>query len=122
MAAVRRPYVVDPRLPVGAHVAETDPAHPNMITRNLLVVQNQAVADTKYDVLRPKRVYESFAAGAGATAGYWRRYGAAVLLPILLYIMLNTRQFAVKVVCAFVGIFVLHDSTRRLEATMRCPA
>lgn len=120
--AVRNTYTVDPRLPVGEHVSETDPAHPNMVTRNLLIVQNQAVADTKYDVVRPKRVYEPFGDNTKTLTAVWQQYRfyiLSALLAVLLYGMLNTRQFAIKVVYAFVGIWVLHTITERLEKSMR---
>lgn len=111
-----RTFVVDPRLPVGAHVSETDPAHPNMVTRNLLLVQNQAVADTKYDILRPKRI--------AATEGFQMQSVLSsplvhvVLLAAFLYIALNTRHFAVKVACAFLAILILHRLTSRMEESM----
>jgi hypothetical protein len=120
--AVRNTYTVDPRLPVGEHVSETDPAHPNMVTRNLLIVQNQAVADTKYDVVRPKRVYEPFGSSNTTMTAAWQQYRfyiLSALLPAILYGMLNTRQFAIKVVYAFAGIWLLHAITERLEESMR---
>ena len=43
-------FSVDPRLPVSSTVSEDDPNHPKNVVRNMLVVQNQTTADTKYDV------------------------------------------------------------------------
>lgn len=53
-------YTVDPRLPVHPDVNRKDPAHPNNLIRNMHYIQNQAVADAKYDTIPPERVFESF--------------------------------------------------------------
>lgn len=49
-------FHVDSRLPVSSDVSETDPNHPKNIFKNSLMVQNQASADTKYDISPPPRV------------------------------------------------------------------
>ena len=43
-------FTVDSRLPVSSSLAETDPTHPKNVVKNMLVLQNQTTADTKYDV------------------------------------------------------------------------
>jgi len=43
-------YTVDSRLPVSANQSESDPNHPKNVVKNMMVVQNQTTADTKYDV------------------------------------------------------------------------
>jgi hypothetical protein len=52
----RQTFVFDTRLPVGENVSERDPAHPKNVMRNAAIIQNQAMADTKYDIYPPKRV------------------------------------------------------------------
>jgi hypothetical protein len=54
-------FAVDASIPVSKDVSRNDPAHPSNVVKGLLEVQNQAVADTKYDAFPPKRIYESFA-------------------------------------------------------------
>jgi hypothetical protein len=44
-------YTVDARLPVSPNTPKDDPSHPNNVVKNMLVVQNQTNADTKYDVV-----------------------------------------------------------------------
>ena len=43
-------FVFDNRLPVSENLPLSDPTHPKNVLRNALIVQNQAVADTKYDI------------------------------------------------------------------------
>lgn len=49
-------FHMDSRLPVSPNVSESDPSNPKNVTKNLLVTQNQATADTKYDIYPPTRV------------------------------------------------------------------
>lgn len=42
-------YNVDPRLPIGDGLNESDPAHPKNVIKNLLQTQNQATTDSYYD-------------------------------------------------------------------------
>jgi hypothetical protein len=53
-------YTVDPRIPINPDVSRKDPAHPNNLIRDMQYIQNQAVADAKYDTIPPERVYEAF--------------------------------------------------------------
>jgi len=55
-AAPVQTFHVDSRLPVSSDMPDTDPRHPKNILRNALMVQNQAAADTKYDIYPPPRV------------------------------------------------------------------
>jgi hypothetical protein len=43
-------YTVDARLPVSKGTSENDPNHPKNVIKNMLEVQQQTAADTKYDV------------------------------------------------------------------------
>jgi len=49
-------FHVDSRLPVSENVSDTDPSNPKNIVKSTLIVQNQATADTKYDIYPPPRV------------------------------------------------------------------
>jgi hypothetical protein len=49
-------FHVDSRLPISDKVSESDPSHPKNIIRSTLIIQNQATADTKYDIYPPPRI------------------------------------------------------------------
>lgn len=49
-------FALDSRLPIPAGMTEDDPKHPKNVMRNAMIVQNQAVADTKYDPYPPSRI------------------------------------------------------------------
>lgn len=56
MAPTKKIFHVDSRLPVGQNVDPNDPSHPVNITRNNIAVQDQAAADSKYDIQPAQRV------------------------------------------------------------------
>ena len=47
--------IIDPRLPK-PQLPESDPAYPPNLVRNITMIMNQAVADTKYDIIPPPRI------------------------------------------------------------------
>jgi hypothetical protein len=49
-------FALDSRLPVPEGMSDSDPSHPANVMRNAQIVQNQAVADTKYDPYPPPRL------------------------------------------------------------------
>lgn len=49
-------FALDSRLPVPDGMSDSDPNHPANVMRNAQIVQNQAVADTKYDPYPPPRL------------------------------------------------------------------
>jgi hypothetical protein len=49
-------FAVDSRLPIPDGMAENDPTHPKNVMRDAAIVQNQAIADTKYDPYPPPRI------------------------------------------------------------------
>jgi hypothetical protein len=56
MAAIIQSYTVDSRLPVPTGITPNDPTHPANLVRNMIMMQNQAVADSMYDPYPPKRI------------------------------------------------------------------
>lgn len=60
MATPVQTFHVDSRLPVSDKTDPSDPNHPKNVVRNALMIQNQASADTKYDIYPPPRVDEGF--------------------------------------------------------------
>jgi hypothetical protein len=49
-------FALDSRLPVPDGMSDSDPNHPAKVMRDAQIVQNQAVADTKYDPYPPPRL------------------------------------------------------------------
>ena len=116
MAAIRKTYVVDSRLPVSPNTSESDPTHPRMITRNILMVQNQAVADRKYDIVTPARIFEGFAPAAVMTDPRWKfAIGVGIVFAIL-YVILRVQHQSVQIALAICAILVLHSMVLLLDS------
>jgi hypothetical protein len=49
-------FAVDSRLPIPDGMSDNDPTHPKNVMRDAAIVQNQAIADTKYDPYPPPRI------------------------------------------------------------------
>jgi hypothetical protein len=47
--------VLDPRFPIPDSLSKNDPSHPLQLVKTATMVQNQAAADTKYDLPVPER-------------------------------------------------------------------
>jgi hypothetical protein len=56
-------FSVDSRLPIPDDMELSNPSHPRNVTKNAIVVRDQAKADTKYDPYPPPRIYENFQSG-----------------------------------------------------------
>ena len=65
-------FAMDSRLPVPDNMSPSDPAHPRNVTRNSVIIQNQAAADTKYDPYPPPRVDENFVGSSYSHKHYTR--------------------------------------------------
>ncbi len=46
---------LDPRFPIPESLSSNDPSHPMNLVKTATEVQNQAAADTKYDIPTPER-------------------------------------------------------------------
>lgn len=106
-------FVFDARLPVGDSMNSADPAHPRNVMRNAAIVQNQALADTKYDIYPPPRV-EAFTAAVCNTDGVM--LGLSVLAGLAAIIAVFYIQHKVmRVVCIAVAIMSIHYAIGKLE-------
>ncbi len=56
-------FSVDSRLPIPDDMELSNPSHPRNVTKNAIIVRDQAKADTKYDPYPPPRIYENFQSG-----------------------------------------------------------
>ena len=117
-----RSFIYDARLPVSPTTSESDPTHPKNLMRKALIIQNQAVADTKYDIIPPPRV-EGFAglarsAGSGAflrsIEDKWLRMLIGILIIGFILIFITTNRY-VRGAMAIGLIFVIHQIVKRLE-------
>lgn len=52
----KKTFFMDARLPVSESTSSDDPSHPKNVSRGMLIIQNQASADTKYDIYPPPRI------------------------------------------------------------------
>ena len=105
-------FVFDTRLPVSSNVADNDPSHPKNVMRNALIVQNQASADTKYDIYPPKRI-EGFALRPSQD----RVYIIAAILAVIvgITISINVENMIVRLLLIFIVIYSIHYLVGRLQ-------
>ena len=52
----KKTFIFDARLPVSEETTADNPNHPKNLSRGMVLVSNQALADTKYDIYPPPRV------------------------------------------------------------------
>ncbi len=104
----RQTFVFDTRLPVSSNVSENDPSHPKNVMRNALIVQNQAAADTKYDIYPPKRV-EGF-------ANQQRTYVIAAILAVIVGITISIRinSMILRILLILIVVYSIHYLVDRL--------
>jgi hypothetical protein len=88
-------FSVDSRLPIPDDMDLSDPSHPRNVTRNAIMVQQQAKADTKYDPQPPARIYEGFQ--SGILAVFLPNYEPHPLLVILCFFVLFAITFRVVI-------------------------
>jgi hypothetical protein len=100
--------IVDTRLPIST-AAPNDPANPRNLIRNLIAVQAQANADTKYDIIPPPRV-EGFADSSRTM--FWLACTVAI---VAIVVAIYARVFYVKLVFAVLAIYALHYAAGKLE-------
>ena len=106
---------MDPRLPVSEHSSEDDPNHPKNVCKGMVMLHNQALADTKYDIQPPPRVAESF---ANPKPNPWRfqflLFAVGVTLSIAIISQSNVVKLASIVVlmfCIKYAVYILENRT-----------
>lgn len=113
-------YHVDPRLPIGNGVDDSDPSHPKNIIKNLLQTQNQATADSYYDN-KPQRlpagVTEPFDAVITDPAKTRRIFLISAILGIILCLVFVNKasNLFVKIAIVLVMVICIHYLLSRLE-------
>lgn len=107
----RQTFVFDTRLPVSSNVSENDPSHPKNVMRNALIVQNQASADTKYDIYPPKRV-EGFI----TQEQQQRAYVIAAILAVIVGITISIRveNMIIRILLILIVVYSIHYLVDRL--------
>jgi hypothetical protein len=100
--------IVDTRLPL-SNAAPNDPANPKNVVRNLMAVQAQTNADTKYDITPPPRV-EGFDNKSGKM--FWIACAVAIAA---IAVAIYARVFYIKVAFAVLAIYALHYAAGKLE-------
>lgn len=82
---------LDPRFPVPDSMDTTDPSHPLQLVRSGIEVQNQAAADSKYDLQTPERFKR------GAKEGFSNPFAGIgdILLAVVLLVFVGFIWMAV---------------------------
>lgn len=111
----KQTFVFDTRLPVGENVSERDPAHPKNVMRNAIIIQNQAMADTKYDIYPPKRI-EAFSVQIPHT----RIFTIAAILAVIVGITISMRvqNMIIRIFSILVVVYSLHYIVAKLDQSM----
>ena len=113
----RQTFVFDTRLPVGENVSERDPAHPKNVMRNAAIIQNQAMADTKYDIYPPKRV-EAFSAQIQGALAQKHLFTVAAILAVIVGITISMRvqNMIARILLILIVVYSLHYLVAQLSA------
>jgi hypothetical protein len=108
-------FVFDNRLPVSETLPLNDPTHPKNVLRNALIVQNQAVADTKYDIYPPPRV-EAFSLPPIAKEKAIYLIAAAITVIVGLVLLFRVQNTFLRGALIFAVVISLHYITRQLPS------
>ena len=111
--AARQTFVVDSRLPTSENTSTDDPAHPKNVVRSALIIQNQATADTKYDIYPPPRV-EGFAI-SNLHMDTVITCVSILAIFIILAILINIKHTVYRIVLIAASIISIHYAVGRLE-------
>ena len=103
-------YTVDARLPVSANTSKDDPAHPNNVIKNMLVVQNQTVADTKYDVVVQR--LDGFTTQGNETI---RLVAAIIAIVVGVTIAMKVSHMIVRILILAMVVWCIHYVIGRVE-------
>ena len=111
MPAPQQQFVFDSRLPVSGNMSIDDPSHPRNIMRTAAIVQNQASADTRYDIHPPPRVEGFATVSMDSLVTYVSILGVIVVIGALVYI----RHTVLRLVFIALAIVSIHYAVSRLE-------
>jgi len=106
----RQGFTVDARLPVSQNMSEDDPNHPKNVVKNIMVVQNQTAADTKYDVAVQR--IDGFTT---QRKEYIRFVAAIIAILVGITIAMKSRTMFVRLGLLMVVVWCLHYVIGRIE-------
>ncbi len=104
-------FVFDTRLPVSPNTSESDPAHPKNVMKTTRMIENQALADTKYDIYPPPRV-EGFALSRREIA---MTVGSVVIALLSIAMIVVAKYPQLRMLFVFAAIVSTHYAIGRLE-------
>ena len=104
-------FTMDARLPVSENTSKDDPNHPKNVCKGMVVMQNQASADTKYDIQPPPRV-EGFETPKNFDPKFCI---ACILVFIALTVVVLNKNFYIKVICVIILLLCINYATSKLE-------
>lgn len=107
-------FVMDPRLPVSADASEDDPNHPKNVCKGLAMLNNQALADTKYDIHPPPRVEEKFA-NPLSRESRWKMSFLLFVVGVMLSIAIICQTNVIKLAAIVVLMFCIKYTVYMLE-------
>ena len=102
--------IVDTRFPA-TDLPTSDPANPKNLILDTTMIQNQASADTKYDIIPPPRI-DQFVDYNGSKS---MLIGIIMVVLIALYLALIPRPLYQRIILAAVAVFGLHHIAGKLE-------
>ena len=109
----RQTFVFDSRFPVSDTMSDSDPAHPRNIARNAQIVQNQSIADTRYDIYPPPRVVEHFQ-NASYTTEYMM-YVAIAVIVVGFILIFHIQSNVMRAPILFAVVYSIHYIAGKLE-------
>ena len=104
-------FSLDSRLPVSTDTPTDDPNHPKNVCKGMVMLQNQALADTKYDIYPPPRV-EPF---SNQTPDNFKIIIAMLLVAISLAVVIVSRSPYLRIASIAILLVCIHYATHILE-------
>ncbi len=109
-------FVFDTRMPVPDNVSKDDPSHPENVARSGKILENQANADTRYDISPTPRMNEGFAMRPDESRAWAVQTGSAVLIALLsIYFLLSVRGTVARLGLIAVTVLSVHYAVQMLE-------
>jgi len=109
-------FVFDTRMPVPGNVSKDDPSHPENVARTAKLLENQAHADTRYDISPTPRMREGFAMRPDESRAWAVQTASAVLIALLsIYFLLRTHGTVYRVLLIVSTVLSIHYAVQMLE-------
>jgi hypothetical protein len=109
-------FVFDTRMPVSDNVSENDPSHPKNVARSMKLLENQAHADTRYDISPPPRMREGFAARPDEYRALHVQIATSILITLLsITFLLRSQGTFIRLLLISVTVLSVHYAVQLLE-------